>query len=91
MNSWVSFENHTLTGANSETGMYRREWLRRTARRRPGFGSFIAGVVIGCFVVSFVLENESLRGWEGLVGVVVIALVYQQGIWRLIRGWRRWR
>ena len=71
--------------------MHRREWLRRTARRSPGFGSFIVGAVIGCFVVPFAFESERLAGWEGPVGVVVVALVYKRGIWRLIRGWRRWR
>ena len=71
--------------------MNRREWNRLTARRRPGFGSFIVGVVIGCFVVPFAFGSERLDGWEGPVGVVAVALVYQQGIWRLIRGWRRGR
>ena len=67
------------------------EWNRLYGRHGPGLLSFCVGVVIGFFVVSFVAGSGRIDSWGDYLGVLAVALVYQQWIWPLILGWRPWR
>lgn len=56
--------------------------------RRPGFLSFFVGVVLGCAVVSFVFGSGRINSLGDYLGVLAVAVIYQQWIWPLILGWR---
>ena len=56
--------------------------------RRPGYLSFVVGLVLGLAVVSFVFGSGAINSWGDYLGVLAIAIIYQQWIWPLILGWR---
>ena len=83
--------NATPNGERPKAAMDREEWDGRYGRRGPGFLSFLVGTAIGCFVASIVAGSSRIDSCADYLGVLAVALVYQQWIWPLILGWRPWR